>query len=200
MSGVRGQGRRFDVDAALEAATLEFWEHGYEATSLTALTRAMRINPPSLYKAFGNKEELFFRVVEHYTATRPFMSEAFDEETSALPLVRRLLLGAAEAYPRGPDPGGCLVISAAVTVGDANRQVGEHLARMRNENVAAIRRRVEADVAAGILRPTVDADATARFVGACIQGMSQQARDGADATSLRTVAEFAVRAVEAQCA
>ncbi|GAA1866192.1 TetR/AcrR family transcriptional regulator [Myceligenerans crystallogenes] len=199
MSGARGQGRRFDVDEALEAATLQFWEHGYEATSVAALTAAMGINPPSLYKAFGSKEELFFRVVERYQETHgAFTADAFEQEDSALPLIRRLLLAAAETYPRGPAPGGCLVLTATVTVGEANRHVGERLAAIRNDPVTGIRKRIQAEIDAGTARPAADATAIARFVGACIQGMSQQARDGADAGRLREVARIAIRAVEAE--
>ena len=43
-----------------------FWKKGYEGTTLTDLTKAMRINRPSLYAAFGNKESLFRHVVGRY--------------------------------------------------------------------------------------------------------------------------------------
>lgn len=198
MSGVPGQGRRFDVEEALRAATLQFWEHGYEATPVSALTAAMRINPPSFYKAFGSKEELFFRVVERYQENHDFTAAVFEEEDEILPLVRRLLTTAAETYPRGRQPAGCLILSATVTVGTANKHVGERLAEIRRGPVTEIGRRVRSGITAGTVSPTTDADATARFVGACIQGMSQQARDGADRPALRGVAEVAIRALETE--
>jgi AcrR family transcriptional regulator len=54
-----GRPHAFDPGAALERAMHVFWAKGYEGASLSDLTRAMRINRPSLYAAFGNKEELF---------------------------------------------------------------------------------------------------------------------------------------------
>jgi AcrR family transcriptional regulator len=62
----RGRPRAFDLDAALERAMNVFWAKGYEGASLSELTRAMRINRPSLYAAFGNKEQLFRRVLDRY--------------------------------------------------------------------------------------------------------------------------------------
>ena len=65
-----GRPREFDTEAALEGALLLFWEHGYEATSLTQLKAAMGgISTASFYAAFGSKEALFRAVVTRYLDT-----------------------------------------------------------------------------------------------------------------------------------
>ncbi|OFI39414.1 hypothetical protein BIU82_13870 [Arthrobacter sp. SW1] len=198
MSGKAGQGRKFDLDEALEAATLVFWDHGYEGTSLAELTQAMGINPPSLYKAFGSKEELFFSVVDHYNATHGnFMAIAFAEETTGLTLMRRLLLEAAEHYASTTYPGGCLVISAAVTVTATNRHVANRLAKMRNDNINAMAEALTRDRDAGHIPPDTDTKAMAAFIGATLQGMSQQARDGATQDDLKRIAHYAITAIGA---
>src|SRR6266568_8148145 len=61
-----GRPRAFDVDLALDRALHVFWDKGYEGTSLSDLTKVMRINRPSLYAAFGNKEQLFRKVLDRY--------------------------------------------------------------------------------------------------------------------------------------
>jgi TetR/AcrR family transcriptional repressor of nem operon len=58
--------REFDETVALEAAMQCFWRRGYEATSLRDLTASMGITAPSLYNAFGDKQELFSRALDHY--------------------------------------------------------------------------------------------------------------------------------------
>ncbi|GAB2720774.1 TetR/AcrR family transcriptional regulator [Arthrobacter bambusae] len=198
MSGKAGQGRKFNVEDALEAATLVFWDHGYEGASLAELTHAMGINPPSLYKAFGSKEDLFFSVVDHYNATHGnFMSIAFAEEATGLALMRRLLLEAADHYASTSYPGGCLVISAAVTVTSANRHVADRLAKMRNDNIAAMAEALTRDLDAGLIPQNTDTKAMAAFVGATLQGMSQQARDGATKEDLTRIANYAITAIGA---
>lgn len=198
MSGKAGQGRKFNIEEALESATLVFWDSGYEGASLAELTKAMGINPPSLYKAFGSKEDLFFSVVDHYNATHgSFMSVAFNEEDSGLELMRRLLIEAADHYPSSTFPGGCLVISSAVAVTAANRHVAERLSKMRNDNILAMAEALTRDRDTGIIAQDTDTHAMASFVGATLQGMSQQARDGATKEDLLHIANYAITAIGA---
>src|ERR1035438_2174233 len=56
----------FDREAALNEAMLLFWRHGFEATSVNDLTKAMGITPPSLYTAFGDKKQLFLEAIQRY--------------------------------------------------------------------------------------------------------------------------------------
>src|SRR6267154_1991760 len=61
-----GRPREFEVDKALDVALQVFWRKGYEGASMADLTEAMGITKPSLYAAFGNKEELFRKALDRY--------------------------------------------------------------------------------------------------------------------------------------
>ncbi len=78
-----GRPREFDIDQALDAALNVFWRKGYEGATLPDLTRAMGINRPSLYAAFGNKETLFRKSVERYVeGPAAHIVEALEEPTA----------------------------------------------------------------------------------------------------------------------
>lgn len=187
----RGRPRSFDRETALEKAILAFWEHGYEATSVSDLTRVMDIGAPSLYAAFGDKRSLFDEAVRVYTARyAAFADRALAEEPTARAVVARTLREAAAMYTDPEHPHGCLVAHAAVNC--ATPEVADSLRDRRNATIAAFESRIRADIAVGALPPGTDAAALARHAGAIINGMSQQARDGASRGELEALAEIAM--------
>ncbi|MFF1702258.1 TetR/AcrR family transcriptional regulator [Streptomyces sp. NPDC058252] len=187
----RGRPRSFDRETALEKAILAFWERGYEATSVSDLTRVMGIGAPSLYAAFGDKRSLFDEVVRVYGVKYgSFGDRALAEEPTARGAVERLLREAAAEYTDPGHPQGCLVIHAATNC--TSPEVEESLRERRNANIAAFESRIKAGIAAGELPAGTDAAALARHTGAIVQGMSQQARDGATQQELEALAELAM--------
>ena len=172
-----------------------FWEHGFEATSISALTSAMGIGAPSLYAAFGDKKALFREVVEVYGHTYgAFAMRALAEEPTARAGVARMLREAATEYTDPGHPRGCLVVNAATNCGPDAADIEELLRRRREANVREIERRIRTDVEAGLLPADTDPKALATFTAATLQGMSQQARDGATRPQLEAVARLAMRA------
>src|ERR1700761_3589793 len=87
-----GRPLSFDRDKALQAALLQFWQTGYETTSVAELTHAMGITAPSLYTAFGDKESLFLECLEKYANPRPKTTpELIAEAPSARQAAQQLL-------------------------------------------------------------------------------------------------------------
>ncbi|MER5323297.1 TetR/AcrR family transcriptional regulator [Streptosporangium roseum] len=187
--------RSFDRDTALESALLEFWRHGYEATSIASLTAAMGIRPPSLYAAFGDKRRLFATVIERYRHTRgTFSTRALAEEPTGRAAIARLLRETAAEYSDPEHPPGCMIISAAVNCGPESADVQEAMRGLREDAKAAIKARIDGDVAAGLLPAGTDTGALAVFYASVIQGMSVQARDGIGREDLERVADLAMLA------
>src|SRR6201988_4589753 len=105
-----GRPRAFDPDAALERAMHVFWAKGYEGASLSSLTRAMRINRPSLYAAFGNKEELFSKVLDRYMdGPLAYFGKAL-AAPRARDVVEQIFFGAARMAGDPRFPSGCLMV------------------------------------------------------------------------------------------
>jgi AcrR family transcriptional regulator len=68
----------------LDRAVEVFWRKGYQGASLSDLTAAMRINRPSLYSAFGDKEMLFHKALARYAeGPSSYLRLALQEPTRA---------------------------------------------------------------------------------------------------------------------
>jgi AcrR family transcriptional regulator len=172
-----------------------FWERGYEAASMSDLTAAMGIASPSLYAAFGSKEQLFHEAVALYDATDgSAAARALDEAPTAREAVAALLRANARARTADGGPPGCMIVLSATNCSEANAAVREHLAARRRDRMAELARRLRQGVREGDLHAGVDAEAVAAYYTAVLQGMSVRARDGASQAELDRTAELAMAA------
>src|SRR5206468_7378337 len=149
-----GRPRAFDADVALDSAMHDFWAKEYQGAALSDLTRAMRINRPSLYATFGDKEQLFRKVLDRYmNGPLAYFGEALGA-AKARDVVERIFLGAANMASDPRMPAGCLVVQGALACGDAVRSVRKEIAARRASAKAALRRRLQEAKREGDLTPT----------------------------------------------
>jgi AcrR family transcriptional regulator len=172
-----------------------FWQHGYEGTSVADLASTMGINPPSLYAAFGNKEDLFREAVRLYDETEGAAARAaLTEEVTARAAIEAVLRTYAEAYPDPSNPTGCMIVLAGTNYAPGNAEVHEFLARWRRADREAFEARIGRGIAEGDVPAEVDAAALAAFVTATLHGMAVQARDGAPRATLDAIVDRALTA------
>nr|WP_248297547.1 TetR/AcrR family transcriptional regulator [Streptomyces sp. S1D4-11] len=189
-----GRPRTFDMDAALAKALRVFWSKGYEGASMADLTEAMGINRPSLYAAFGNKEELFRKALDLYTGGPYPTSIAALEEPTARAAAEALLRSTAELSTDPSTPPGCLLVHGALVVGDASEAVRKELASRRGGVLDAVEKRFQRAVEDGDLPADTDPADLARFVMAVSNGIAVHAAGGADREELQRTVNTAMRA------
>src|SRR5438067_7413626 len=180
----RGRPRAFDADVALERAMHVFWAKGYEGASLSDLTQAMRINRPSLYAAFGNKEQLFRKVLDRYMdGPVAYFGKAL-AAPKARNVIEQIFLGAAKMAGDPRFPSGCLMVQGALAVGNSAGSVRKEAAGRRAAGEVALRRRLQRAKREGDLPRNADPTELARYVMTVLQGMAVQGADGASPDQL----------------
>ena len=184
--------REFDEDEVLLAALRLFWEKGYEGTSLSDLMEAMGLTKSSLYKAFGSKETLFWRVVDRYN--RDFLGfrlEALAEPTPRR-IAERLLYGMIGLHSGERTPNGCLELNAALACSTITEPIRQQLLRSRERFRLDLRDRFEETVATALLPPGMTSDDAASLVISLIQGLAVQAKAGNPQETARRVVHAAL--------
>jgi len=191
--GTMGRPREFDVEHALDQALEVFWRNGYEGSSIAELTQAMKISPPSLYAAFGNKEGLFRKALDRYIEKRTnFWQEAMQAPT-ARAMVERLLEGTVEFLSDECTPNGCLLVRGAMSCSEAADKIARELTAKRAEGETMLRERLTDAQAKGELPANVDPADYARYIMTVLEGMSVRAAGGAQRDELRKIADMALR-------
>ncbi|WP_206507898.1 TetR/AcrR family transcriptional regulator [Streptomyces chrestomyceticus] len=184
--------KQFDMDAALDAAMIQFWRAGYADTSVDDLSRATGLNRSSIYSSLGTKDALFLCCLERYAARYG------DKYDAALSCAASDPLAAIRAFfdvtlkriadPELPD--GCLIAQSAMAIPVLSPAVAAHA----KEALGCQRSRLRAALKAGRLTDR-DADAFAEHAAAVNQSLAVMSRAGASPAQLLAVVGVTVDAL-----
>jgi AcrR family transcriptional regulator len=190
----RGRPRAYDPDAALAQATRAFWNSGFSATSLDALSAATGMNRPSLYGAFGDKRALYLAALQRYAdAGEAAMHEALDPARPLREGLRRVYEAALRMYfPPHDTPRGCFLIGTAATEAVADDAIRAVLQRALRRFDAAFEARFDAALASGELAAGADPALLARVASAILHTLALRSRAGDSRASLLATADAGI--------
>ncbi|KQQ96450.1 TetR/AcrR family transcriptional regulator [Massilia sp. Leaf139] len=186
ISATRGRPRRFDPDEAVAVAQRLFHEKGYDAVSVTDLTDALGIKPPSFYAAFGSKAGLYARILDRYALTGAIpLKQILGADRPLAASLAALLEEAARAYAADASATGCMVLEGTRCNDAQARELarGFHLAAQDFIRQAIAERYPQ------------EADRVADFVTTTMAGLSASARHGQSLERLLASARLAGQAL-----
>jgi len=188
----RGRPPSFDHEEALEKALQVFWTHGYEGASMAERMGAMGLNKPSIYAAFGNKEELFHKALQKYqTGIVAYVNEAIHEPT-ARQVVEKLLTKSVEVLTSQRSPRGCMIVQGALACGQGASQIQQQLIACRKGFENKLRQRFELAKKSSDLPKDANPAELAKYVATIHQGISVQVSSGATKEELMAVITIAL--------
>ena len=152
-AALHGRPREFYLNEALDRAMLVFWRKGYEGASLSDLTEALGVARPSLYAAFGNKEQLFRKALDRYDEGTPLLM-GFDAGAQGARGHRGLAARGGHLHGHPTNPPGCLMVHGALVGSDASDPLRRETRDRRDRLREAIRARWSARERKAICRPT----------------------------------------------
>lgn len=142
--------KAFDQTQALEAAMMQFWESGYEGSSMQDLVDRMRISRQSLYDTYGNKRELFEAALARYRSEviEPAVRAIMDPSRTPAQAIRHHLQAIASG--RHDRPPGCLVIRSATELPADDAEIGTMLEACVREIREALETRIDEGRRSGV--------------------------------------------------
>jgi AcrR family transcriptional regulator len=150
----------------------------------------MHINRPSLYAAFGNKEQLFRKTLDRYMdGPVAYFGKALTAP-KARDVVEAIFLGTASMGDDPRIPTGCLMVQGALACGDPS--VRKEVSARRTAVEAVLRRRFQQAKREGDLPKNADPGDLAGYVMTVVRGMAVQSAGGASSDQLRRIAQIAL--------
>lgn len=189
-----GRPLQYDPDQALESATQTFWVHGYEATSMQALLRAMGLSKSSLYQRFGDKAQLFERCLRHYCAEQSrAMLHRLNAAESPLAFIMSSFYAVVDEPEASRARWGCLLMNTATEIGNSEPALSdalhEGLARFRGVFQTAIERAQSV----GEIPPDRDAQVLAQYLVSSMSGLKTMTKAGVAPEQIRAVVAVTLR-------
>ena len=190
----RGRPRGFVAEEVLERVRTVFMEKGFAAASLDDLAAASGLNRPSLYAAFGDKEQLYIATLRFYgQKSLEGLDTILDGPGTIAQRLGLVYTAAIELYTAPPVRPGCLIVGTAAVESPTHPRIAE----VARDLLTAIEERLERAFAAGGLPDNPSPANRARMAGAIMYAIAIRARLGADAAQLRA---FAASMVPTICA
>jgi AcrR family transcriptional regulator len=192
----RGRPRAFDATKTISRAREVFWDKGFTGASLDNLSAATELNRPSLYGAFGDKEDLYIDTLEGYRADSLIaLDKALDAQLPIRENVANIYDTALDIYLHGAlGPRGCFLIGTATVESVQHPRVQEVLRRSLNEFDAKIESRLQQAVEKGEL-PGGDPKMLAKLASAVMHSLAVRSRAGDSEASLRALAAAGVKMI-----
>ena len=189
-----GRHRGFDKDIALEQAMAVFWSNGFPGTSLSDLTTAMGINKPSLYSAFGNKEELYKSALERYVEKHGVIhaKHLFSADKSLRERLQCYLTSTAKMITDPKLPGGCFVCLSTSEAGGSciPADALQTILKINEETKSSLTSFFTSEIAAGNVTSERSPAVMANYILSLQFGLAVMARNGAKLTELNQIIKF----------
>jgi AcrR family transcriptional regulator len=157
-----GSKRRQIIDGARRL----FLAQGFDAASMNAIAQESGVSKGTLYVYFKSKEELFEAIVEEQCGIQAEQIFTFDNDGDVASVLNRL---GGEFVRFLCRPGGVPPLRAVIAIADRMPELGAkfYLAGPAR-GIASLQAYLEAQVAAGVLRPHDCEVAAAQFIDSCL--------------------------------
>ena len=186
-----GRHVNFEAEQVIRNCMKQFWDHGFEKTSITDLEACTGLKRTSLYNSFGNKDELFRTVIDFYIDTQcVYWTDILLSGDTLLDGLDRLLTRMISDNFDKNYPTGCLITYSAAGMEHHCEGVREAIKRAHGVMITGLTMAIQRDIDAGVLPGTVDVRSLSLYLLNHFQGTMVLSKTIGDKSSLNAVKEL----------
>lgn len=186
---IRQRRPAFDREQGIAIAQALFHQRGFDAVSLSDLTEAMNIKPPSFYAAYGSKAELFERAMHRYAGENALpIEKLLSPDLPPTEALTSLLVAAAKQYGRDNTLRGCLITEGMRADDPTARHMAVKLGKAGIQTIRHYLDRVHPEAA----------QALTDYLLIALRGLSAAACSGMSRERLVAVAQLAGKVISGE--
>lgn len=186
--------KEFDYEEKLKVARDLFWKKGYNATSMSDLENATRINRSSLYQTYGNKHDLFVKSLTHYMEQKDKQyGEAALRSADPLEAVKNIINSVVEAALEETN---CLFTNSIFELGITDMKIARLLRNQTKKAAASIEKLLQEAKDKGALNADKELKALSFFLVSGLTSIYYNQILFKDAELTRKSAELLMQAID----
>lgn len=175
-----------DREQLLDQAMFVFWQHGYQASSISMLLAATRLSRTQFYRVFGDKPQLFRAVMARYQAyMHDVVIDLLDRPQDPAEAIRQVFELTVFAVPRERRVFGCLFVNTLTELSVLQPDVVQDARQRRHRVEQAFIRACGRAAAQQQLQVGLDAEQAGLLLMTMLTGLRVQSRSGVTEYNLR---------------
>jgi TetR/AcrR family transcriptional regulator, transcriptional repressor for nem operon len=180
--------KAFQEEEVLEKAMQVFWKKGYNATSMEDLVTGMGINRASLYDTFGDKKQLFLKILAFYQnqSNRNIQAVmALKKPSPKAQLVAFVEFLMDESLEESQEPRGCLLANATSEMALLDPDICQFVTNNVHSFEQTFENLIREGQAVGEFKAPISSEHAATFLSNFLYGVRTVSKTKPDATKMR---------------
>ncbi len=189
-----GRHRSLDIDKALPLIVRLFWRRGYDGLTLDHVARELGVTKPTLFRTFGDKEDLFAKALDAYYLE--FIKPG-EDRLEAAPNLRSAItacfITAVERMADQDNPPGCFLTDTGLSGGFPSGPVADTLIRLQQRALVLLQLKISGAIDEGELDKAAEPQAVLQYILAQLAALSALSHNRSTEATLRSIVDFMIQ-------
>lgn len=189
--------REFDPNKVLDTAVLLFWKKGFFDASVDELVRLSGVAKYGIYGTFGNKRELFEKVLSQYAEDRrKDIQSPIRKKNASLPEIVGFFKSLPKKLTKREFQYGCLMVNTGVELGVRDAEFSHIVKEFFDESTQVMCECLDRAVEQNQLENTTDTKRVAQYLITEFRAVLMLAASGHTRKELQQHLDIALRVLQ----
>ena len=187
----------FERDKVVKSAMLQFFENGYQSTSMSDISACTGLHPGSLYHAFQNKRNLFNEALDLYIRQRmEFIKDIFGTDEPALLKFRSYFDLIVKSSLSKDGCKGCLMVNTILEIPLDDSEIKGRITKVFHDVELVFKKILEDAKREGCISKDKDTNGLAKLIITTIHGIRVLNKTHPNKATLETIMNNLMSAIE----